>query len=244
MEYGFISLHRKILSWEWYSEPITARLFIHLLLRANHKKQIWRGVAIERGELLTGRKNLAEECGFSEMQIRTALDHLKSTQEITIKSTKKYSIIKLNNYNLYQQSNQQNNQEVTKKQPSDNQEVTTNNNVNNDNNENNVNKESGTNPKKTMEDFLEMISEKNETYESFVLSVSSQKNIEVEIVRRELDEFVKYWTEKNHSGTKQRWQMEKVFEVSRRLGTWFSRSHSFQKTPSFKNKPKEFVFIS
>ena len=35
LESGFIKLHRKILKWEWYDEPNTMRLFIHLLLTAS-----------------------------------------------------------------------------------------------------------------------------------------------------------------------------------------------------------------
>lgn len=41
---------------------------------------------------------------------------------------------------------------------------------------------------------------------------------------REIDKFQKYWKEKNKSGTKMRYQMEKTFEVSLRLSTWFARS--------------------
>lgn len=40
----------------------------------------------------------------------------------------------------------------------------------------------------------------------------------------EVKKFFAYWTEPNKSGTKQRWQMERTFEVKRRLYTWLSRS--------------------
>lgn len=36
---GWISLYRKILNWEWYSDANTFRLFIHLLLQANHEEK-------------------------------------------------------------------------------------------------------------------------------------------------------------------------------------------------------------
>ena len=38
------------------------------------------------------------------------------------------------------------------------------------------------------------------------------------------DEFISYWTEPNRSKTKVRYQLEKTFDVSRRLATWFKRS--------------------
>ena len=38
-----------------------------------------------------------------------------------------------------------------------------------------------------------------------------------------LDKFVNYWTEKNKSGTKMRYELEKTFEISKRLATWSAR---------------------
>ena len=123
---GWICLHRKFLSWEWYSDLNTKSLFIHLLIKANFEDKKWQGVEIKRGQFLTGRKVLAKETGLSEQQVRTALERLKSTNEITIKSTSRYSIITLNNYNTYQDEQPAN-------QPTDNQRVTTTNNINNKN---------------------------------------------------------------------------------------------------------------
>jgi len=44
-----------------------------------------------------------------------------------------------------------------------------------------------------------------------------------------LDKFCNYWTEKNKSGTKMRWELERVFEISRRLATWASRDKEIVK---------------
>lgn len=41
------------------------------------------------------------------------------------------------------------------------------------------------------------------------------------VVVNEMIKFKNYWTELSKNGKKQRWEMEKVFEVKRRLGTWF-----------------------
>lgn len=130
MEIGWVKLHRKLKGWEWKTKPLTLALFVHLLLEANHRDGNWRGVPIAQGSMLTGRKKLAKETGLSEQQIRTALSHLKSTNEITIKATKEYSIITITNWISYQDVNQQNPNE----QPSDNQAITTNKNNNNDKN--------------------------------------------------------------------------------------------------------------
>src|SRR3990167_268088 len=90
---SFIKLHRKITEWEWYTDANTNRLFMHLLLKANFKSNRWQGVEILPGQLVTGRKVLADELKLSEQEIRTSLNKLKSTNEITIKSTNKFSIV-------------------------------------------------------------------------------------------------------------------------------------------------------
>lgn len=99
---GWIKLHRKITKWDWYTNANTFRLFVHLLITANSKKDDWKGIVINRGECITGRKILSDELQISEQEIRTSLQHLKATNEITIKSTNKYSIITVCNYEEYQ----------------------------------------------------------------------------------------------------------------------------------------------
>lgn len=117
---GWIKLHRKIMEWDWYKDTSTAFLFYHLLLTANHEPNKWRGILIDTGQLITGRKSLSNDTGLSEQQIRTSLDKLKSTSNITIKSTSKYSIITICNWNLYQDINQQTHIIATSNQPASN----------------------------------------------------------------------------------------------------------------------------
>jgi hypothetical protein len=131
MSEGWVCLHRKLLEWEWYDDANTMRLFIHCLLRANHEDKSWRGITIEKGSFITSRDVLSAELGLSVMQIRTALRKLKSTNEITIKTSPQHTVITVINYHKYQSGNQQDNQRVTNKQPTNNQQVTTNNNENN-----------------------------------------------------------------------------------------------------------------
>ena len=45
-----------------------------------------------------------------------------------------------------------------------------------------------------------------------------------------LNAFCSYWTEPNRSRTKLRYELEKTFEIKRRLVTWASRDKDFQKT--------------
>jgi len=99
---GFIKIHRKILEWEWYDDHNTFRLFFHILLRANFEDKKWRGIDIKRGQFLTSLSKLAESSGLSIKTVRTSLTKLKSTNELTIKGAKQYSLITLTNYCLYQ----------------------------------------------------------------------------------------------------------------------------------------------
>lgn len=117
MNERWIKVHQKFIDWEWYKNTNTKVVFLHCLLKANWKEGKYQGVIIPRGSFVTGRKKLAEELDLTEQQIRTAIEHLKSTNEITITSTKKFSIITINNYDLYQQNNQVNNQQSTNNQP-------------------------------------------------------------------------------------------------------------------------------
>lgn len=102
MNSGWIKLHRKMTEWEWYTDHNTFILFMHLLLTVNYEDKKWRGVDVKRGQILTGRLKLSEETGLSEKAIRTALNKLKTTGEIVIKTASKYSVITICNYDKYQ----------------------------------------------------------------------------------------------------------------------------------------------
>ena len=132
---GWVTIHRRILDWEWYNDHEVFRLFMFMLLSANHADGKYKGVLVPRGSLITERIALSEKTGLSQQQIRTAINKLKSTGEITSKNTNKYSIISITNWDEYQTINQQNNQPSTSHQPAINQPSTTNNNKNNKNNE-------------------------------------------------------------------------------------------------------------
>lgn len=135
---GWIKLWRQFSHWEWYTDLYVKSVFIHLLINANHKEGYWKGIVINKGQLVTSLEHLANELHITVQQIRTALNKLKTTSEITSKSTNKYTIITICNYDRYQgfendeqQTNQQANQQTNNKQS------TTNKNNKNDNNKKN-----------------------------------------------------------------------------------------------------------
>lgn len=135
MERGWVKLYRQIVEWEWFKEPATAHLFIYLLAKANREPARYKGVDIPAGGMTTSEDALSRATGLSRQQVRTAIKHLISTNEITKKSTRKYTLLIVNNWEKYQSDNQQPNQQLTNKQPTPNQQLTTNKNIRSKNKE-------------------------------------------------------------------------------------------------------------
>lgn len=128
-DYGFIKFFRKMTEWEWYTDGNTYRVFTHLLLTANYKETNYKGVTIYPGQTVTGRKALADALHISERNVRTALKHLKSTNEITIETTSKFSVVTVVNWELYQchlgEVTNESTNELTNNRPASDQQVTT-----------------------------------------------------------------------------------------------------------------------
>ncbi len=129
MDNSYIKLYRGLLDWEWFSDSKTLHLFIYILLKANFTDGKWKGVDVKRGQIITGRKKLSLATGISEMSIRTCLDKLCTTNEITIQSTNDFSLITIVKYEVYQSFDKPSTSKLTSKpsneQPTTNQQVTT-----------------------------------------------------------------------------------------------------------------------
>jgi hypothetical protein len=138
---GWIKLHRDFTKFEWYQDANTMRVFLHLLISANHKDAKWQGNTINRGQLITSHGNLANDLGLSIQNVRTSLSKLKSTENLTVKSTSKFTLISICNYDTYQSgdstTNTPTNKPLTDDQQTTNKPLTTNKNVNKNNNEKN-----------------------------------------------------------------------------------------------------------
>ena len=118
---GYIKLDRKILDWEWFGDTCTRDVFIYCLLRANWKDTPYKGKVISRGSFVTSVSQISYDLGFSTQQTRTALKHLQLTNELTIKSTRKNTIITVQNWDLYQEDNKQDNKQLTNNQQTNQQ---------------------------------------------------------------------------------------------------------------------------
>ena len=137
---GWISLHRKIEGhWIW-DNPLYLKMWIYVLLHANHldKKIPFDGVLIEikKGEFITSYKNFARDCNCGIQQVRTFLNFCKSASMLTTESTHRSTRIKICNYTAYQNVQHANNTQITHRQHTGNTPITLNNNDNNDNKDN------------------------------------------------------------------------------------------------------------
>lgn len=115
-----------MLEWEWYSDTNTTRLFLHLLLTANREDKKWQGINVKRGQLITSAGNLSKITRLSLQSIRTCITKLKSTGELTSKTTSHCTILTICNYEYYQDSeiiiNKQTNKQ-TNKRPTNHQQA-------------------------------------------------------------------------------------------------------------------------
>lgn len=129
MDEGYIKLFRSMTSWEWYQDSNTKVVFLHLLLNANLEETRYMNHVIPKGGLVIGRKRLAADLGITERAVRTALKHLKMTNEVTIESTNRFSIVTIVNWEKYQinpkRVTNKTTNEVTNKRPTSDQQVTT-----------------------------------------------------------------------------------------------------------------------
>lgn len=133
LENGFIKIYRQMVNWEWYQDLNVFRLFTHLLLTVNYEDKKWQGITIPRGSKVTSLNHLAEETGLSVRQVRVALNKLKMTNEVTSKTTNKYTLISVVKYSDFQdnkktndkQDDKQNDKRVTNERQTNDKQMTT-----------------------------------------------------------------------------------------------------------------------
>lgn len=98
----FIKIDRNIQSWRWYTNANTFRVFFHLLLNANVYERAFENVMIKRGEVVISYPRLSNSLKLTIQEVRTAIEHLKLTGEITVTKYSKFQVISIVNYGYYQ----------------------------------------------------------------------------------------------------------------------------------------------
>jgi len=133
---GWVKIHRKMLE-----NPVVCKdndhlaIWIYLLVNATHKEipAMFQGrkITLKPGQLVTGRKSIAEQLSVSESKVKRILLLFESDQQIERQRSNQNSLISIVNWNKYQTIDQQNDQQMTSQRPASDQPVTTNKNVKN-----------------------------------------------------------------------------------------------------------------
>jgi hypothetical protein len=63
--------------------------------------------------------------------------------------------------------------------------------------------------------------------ETILKEFVDKTGVNEDTLKKEFAKFILYWTEKNKSGTRQKWEQQDTFEVKRRLATWLGRVTNF-----------------
>lgn len=128
---GWIKLHRKLIE-----NPIvckdgdTLAIWIYLLMSATHKKidAIFKGerITLKEGQLITGRKSISEKLDISESKVQRVLKLFENEHQIEQQTSSQNRLISIVNWNKYQDSEQQSEQQVNNERTTSEQRVNTN----------------------------------------------------------------------------------------------------------------------
>lgn len=85
-----------------------------LLINANFKSERFEKIIVERGQYIFSYDGLSRDCGMPLQTLRTTLKDLVETNQITIKSTRRWSLLTISEYDSWQvQDNGTNTQSIT-----------------------------------------------------------------------------------------------------------------------------------
>lgn len=106
----WIKIHRSVIDSYSFADPITLKIWVWMLLKANYKPSHvplnhGRGtvsIKVDRGQFIFGRNKAAEELKINGSTIYRHIQKLEEQKQITIEANNQYSIITICNYNTYQ----------------------------------------------------------------------------------------------------------------------------------------------
>lgn len=212
---GWIKLHRKVLD-----NPIACKdsdhmaVWSYLLLMATHKEYSTlldgRSIKLEPGQLITGRKVIADKFKISESKVQRILKLFESEQQIEQLTSATSRLISVRSWDEYQTGEQPFEQPVNNYRTTSEQPVNTIQECNNDKNDKKTTSVVSVLPPTVKKSIDERAKEFGEQLKPFTEKYD----------RPMLVEFYNYWTEHSTNGKKMRFEKEKVFDVSKRLATW------------------------
>jgi hypothetical protein len=126
---GWIKLHRALLDHPRINDPDWLAVWVYLLLTATHApyRALFNGRTIELrpGQLITGRHVIAAATGVSQSKVWRVLETLKTEQQIEQQPGNKSSLVSITNWEKYQGTEQQIEQQVSSNRAATEQQVST-----------------------------------------------------------------------------------------------------------------------
>ena len=221
---GYIKLYRGLQNSQVFAHPIALKVWIWCLMKANHKEKfanlkIGKGSVVVKvgvGQFIFGRHKAEEELDIDGATIYRWINKFASEQfdnMISLDVSNQYTIVTICKWEEYQSD--KDTECTTNEQPMSNhcttfeQPMSTNKNDNNDKNDKNINISKG-----EKISLSEIKSKKELDFRQKVFLHKDKYPIDL------LNAFCNYWTESGEGSIKLRFEMQKVFDIQRRLVTW------------------------
>jgi len=129
MNQGYVKLWRKSMGGGWLTNPKLWTFWCWCLMKASHKEyDLMVGcqkVHLMPGDFIFGLNKASEELEMSVRSIRTVFDFLKKSKNATSKTTNKFSVVSIVNWDVYQ-SNEIENDKQNDKPPTSHRQATDN----------------------------------------------------------------------------------------------------------------------
>jgi len=252
---GYVRLYRKTLESSVFQNPVTLKIWIWCLLKANHKGRsvsvrTGRGetlVRLQPGQFIFGRNSAAKELNLPASTIHDVMVRFRKTGNLTIFPDSHYSIISISKWSDYQAENPTGIRQATDRQTQIFRQATGQaiSDEKTENQDRQPDRQKNEHPQKTDTNnntriFKERNKERKRDFDKSLVSLFSE--IESDYKPENLQhkqEFLDYWTEKNSNGKKERWQMEKVFDVKRRFKTWLRNHKRWSGRDAIEHKAQE-----
>lgn len=247
MSDGYVKIWRKIKNTSWYRKPYASLVAQHLLREANHvpNRIVYNGKEynIERGQVVTSTLKLAGELGITRQKVRTAFVTLSNCQFLTSKTTNSFTHITICKYNEYQESTfNKSTNDVTIKQPTDNQRITTNKNIKNIKNEKNMTTKVVSPQAEVVNSFKKLYEAKtNEPYndkkQDYIIIAGLIKKFGFEKVVERARMLAQFCNEKSQWFTKEGWR---DFTIGKLSSNWNQLIGNIPAEVDWLSKLKEF----
>lgn len=105
---GWVRVYRALLQTPIWTQlaPAVLKVAMYFILKANYKPDEWydgaEQIPVPRGSFVTSYRSAAAECKLSIQQTRDAFAHLARTHFATYRTTHRWTLVTVTNYEIYQ----------------------------------------------------------------------------------------------------------------------------------------------